>query len=141
MRRPAGEYTGSCCLCVPRMLELSEDGRVLLQQPLPELQQLRRQPAVWNTAAAVRGGGAPERVAVLLEPQRPLEITGLVGSSSSSSHVDIEVVISRGAADAFALLLLPFNGVPGAAGAALTYCWLTHTLQVRAGKQHPMVVT
>lgn len=46
--RPAGAYDSACCLCVPRALYLSPDGKHLMQEPLPELRELRQQQGAWH---------------------------------------------------------------------------------------------
>eukprot|EP00878_Enallax_costatus_P009511 GHUV01009939.1.p1 GENE.GHUV01009939.1~~GHUV01009939.1.p1 ORF type:complete len:772 (+),score=256.40 GHUV01009939.1:334-2316(+) len=117
--RPAGKYDSSCCLCVPRVLYLSPDGQAMLQEPLPELKLLRQQHTAWTT----------EGIPLSLLPGSPVDIAGTV---SGSSHMDMEITVSKGDADSFAVVLHPFveAGVAGAAGAAITYCWKTNTLQV-----------
>jgi hypothetical protein len=44
--------------------------------------------------------------------------------------VDLELQVAKGDADSFVLVMHPFEGVHGAAGAAVAYCWSTNTLQV-----------
>jgi hypothetical protein len=136
--RPAGSYDSACCLCVPRLLFLSPDGTRLLQEPLPELAALRQQHNAWHigstagkassltTAAGGSGGGDAFEAPLALQPGVPLQL----GSSSSSSHVDLELTLQRGEAESVVLLLQPFEGLPGAAGAGIAYCWATDTLQV-----------
>jgi hypothetical protein len=135
--RPAGTYDSACCLCVPRMLFLSPDGARLLQEPLPELPALRHQHAAWHVGPSGSGRGCSAaglssaadafQAPLALLPGVPLQL----GSSSSSSHVDVEVTLTRGEAESVVLLLQPFEGLPGAAGAGIAYCWTTDTLQVR----------
>jgi hypothetical protein len=151
--RPAGVYDSACCLCVPRMLYLSQDGNRLLQEPLPELAALRQQHGAWHVgkhaevkrAAGVikaAGAGVDENVSSAFEapkallPGVPLQFGDNKGSSragggSSSSHVDMEFTLARGEAESVVLLLQPFEGLPGAAGAGIAYCWATDALQVR----------
>jgi hypothetical protein len=143
--RPAGIYGSACCLCVPRLLFLSPDGSRLLQEPLPELAALRQQHSAWHIgtaghassssssssspsspAAAGSGAGDAFEAPLALLPGVQLQL----GSSSSSSHVDLEVTLTRGETESVVLLLQPFEGLPGAAGAGIAYCWATDTLQV-----------
>eukprot|EP00775_Hariotina_reticulata_P013159 gene13159-13289_t len=120
--RPPGTYDSACCLCVPRVLSLSPDGSTLLQEPLPELNLLRQHEKAWHAGEAA-GPAAP---LLLLPPGMVLQLGG-----SSGSHMDIELSIARGSADAVVLVLQPFDsGVEGAAGAGIAYCWETNTLQV-----------
>jgi hypothetical protein len=138
--RPAGSYDSACCLCVPRLLFLSPDCTRLLQEPLPELAALRQQHNAWHigsaadkasdsaAAAGERGAGGSLEAPLALLPGVPLQL----GSGSSSSHVDLEVTLQRGEAESVVLLLQRFEGLPGAAGAGIAYCWATDTLQVGA---------
>lgn len=130
--RPPGTYSSSSCLCVPRVLTLSADGSRLLQAPLPELRQLRQQEGAWHVgAAAGSGGNGSGSSPVLLRPREPLPVPlPTADGSSSSSSVDLELQVARGGAESFVLLLHPWAGVEGAAGAAVAYCWRTNTLQV-----------
>lgn len=102
------------------LYSVSADGQQLLQEPLPELKLLRQQYNTWSN----------DGIPVSLLPGRAVDLAGCV---SSSSHVDMEVTVSKGDSDSFALILQPFSraGVAGAAGAAISYCWKTNTLQVR----------
>lgn len=131
-QRPSGTYTSSCCLCVPRALYLSADGSTLLQEPLPELKQLRQQQqGAWHvgSAASAHGHSSSNSAGVKLSPGQPLQLgAGIAGFSSSS--VDMELQVARGDGDSFALVLHAFEGAEGAAGAAITYCWSTRELQV-----------
>lgn len=106
-----------CC----RDCLLLADGQELLQEPLPELKLLRQQHSSWSS------DGMP----VSLLPGCAVDLAGNV---SRSSHLDMEVTVSKGDSDSFAIVLQPFGdtGVTGAAGAAISYCWKTNTLQVRA---------
>jgi len=125
--RPPGEYGSACCLCLPRVLYLSPCGRSLRQEPLPELRELRQQQGAWHAGAAAAGKASSTGVS--LPPGQPLPLgSGEPGFSSSS--VDLELQVARGDAESFVLLLHPFQGAVGAAGAAITYCWDTNTLQV-----------
>lgn len=131
LQRPPGTYNSACCLCVPRVLYLSPDGSTLLQEPLPELRELRQQQGAWHVGAqghssSSNGNGS---AGVQLVPGQPLRVGAGVGGFSSSS-VDLELQIAKGDADSFALVLHSFEGVAGAAGAAISYCWSTNTLQV-----------
>jgi hypothetical protein len=126
--RPPGTYNSSCCLCVPRALYLSPDGTTLMQEPLPELQALRQPGSAWHIGSAAASGAAP----VLLPPGQPLRLGAGSAAFCSSSSIDVELQLAKGDAQSVALLLHPFDGVAGAAGAAITYCWDTNTLQVRS---------
>lgn len=132
--RPSGKYDASCCLCVPRVLYLSADGKTLLQEPLPELTQLRQQQGAWHIGAAAvaaareTGARAPPAGTVLLPAGVPVQLAG----SCSSSHIELEVTVAKGGADSVVLVLQPFDGLAGAAGAGVAYCWKTNTLQVGA---------
>jgi hypothetical protein len=138
--RPAGAYDSACCLCVPRVLYLSQDGSRLLQEPLPELAGLRQQRGAWHIGMHVgeyalgNGGANAFQAPQALLPGVPLKL-GVSSSSSrgssSSSHVDVEITLTRGEAESVVLLLQPFEGLFGAAGAGIAYCWATDTLQVR----------
>lgn len=128
--RPAGAYSSACCLCLPRVLTLSADGKHLQQAPLPELAQLRQQQGAWHAGAAATDDGTGASSTLI--PGQRLRIGDGLPVAFDSSSVDVELTVARGQADAFALLLQPFEGAAaGAAGAAVTYCWSTHTLQVR----------
>ncbi|KAF6262321.1 glycosyl hydrolase [Scenedesmus sp. NREL 46B-D3] len=131
--RPPGAYDSACCLCVPRVLYLSPDGARLLQEPLPELAALRQRRGAWHVGTAgtassgVTAADALEAPLALL-PGVPLQLGGGgAGGSRGSSHVDLELTLTRGEAESVVLLLQPFEG---AAGAAIAYCWSTDTLQV-----------
>lgn len=106
-----------------------------MQEPLPELRQLRQQQGAWHigTAAASSNGSINSRVGsagVALLPRQPMCLgDGVAGFSTS---VDLELQVAKGDADSFVLVMHPFEGVAGAAGAAIAYCWSTNTLQVRA---------
>ncbi|WIA38806.1 hypothetical protein OEZ86_002088 [Tetradesmus obliquus] len=140
--RPAGAYDSACCLCVPRVLYLSPDGSRLLQQPLPELSALRQQRGAWHVgkhaadgeAACTKSLGDADafEAPLALLPGVPMQLGGSSSSSSSSSssHVDVELTLARGEAESVVLLLQPFEGLAGAAGAGIAYCWATDTLQV-----------
>lgn len=108
-----------------------------MQQPLPELSELRQPQTAWHagTAAAAAGKDLGSTApAVPLPPRLPLPVgrNGSDSRSSSSSSVDLELQVAKGDADSFVLLLHAFEGAEGAAGAAIAYCWSTNTLQVRA---------
>jgi hypothetical protein len=150
--RPSGAYSSACCLCVPRALYLSPDGKTLMQEPLPELRQLRQQQGAWHiggsdaeSASSVNSSRGSDAVfatsansssrwrdsrGVALLPRRPLHLGGGVAGFNSSS-VDLELQVAKGDADSIVLVMHPFEGVKGAAGAAVAYCWSTNTLQVR----------
>jgi hypothetical protein len=143
--RPAGDYSSACCLCLPRVLTLSANGSRLQQAPLPELAQLRHQQGAWHAGAAAAAAAAAAdsgngSSGVSLLPGQRLRIgEGLPGAFNSSS-IDVELTVARGEADSLALLLHPFVGATaGAAGAALTYCWSTNTLQVRMNSAPPLI--
>ena len=132
--RPPGTYNSACCLCVPRVLHLSPDGRHLMQEPLPELRELRQVQGAWHVgaaaAAAKDNGNGLSSAPVALPPRQALPVGHGGAAFSSSSSVDLEVKIAKGASDSVALLLQPFEDCAGAAGAAISYCWSTNTLQV-----------
>eukprot|EP00879_Flechtneria_rotunda_P032845 GHRR01036238.1.p2 GENE.GHRR01036238.1~~GHRR01036238.1.p2 ORF type:complete len:107 (-),score=54.97 GHRR01036238.1:22-342(-) len=73
--RPAGTYNSACCLCVPRMLYLSPDGKHMLQEPLPELNCLREQQGAWHIGTA-----AGDSSSMSLLPGVPVDF----GDSSSN---------------------------------------------------------
>jgi hypothetical protein len=137
MRLP-GSYSSACCLCAPRALYLSPDGKTLLQEPLPELQELRQQEGAWHAGAAADAHSSSSSAGVVLLPGQPMRVgdgsdvlaSSSSRSSSSSSSMDLELMVAKGDADSFALVMHPFAGAVGASGAAITYCWSTNTLQV-----------
>jgi hypothetical protein len=136
MRLP-GSYSSACCLCVPRALYLSPDGKTLRQEPLPELRELRQQEGAWHVGAAATDAqgsstsSSSSSAGVTLLPGQPMRLgDGSSVLTSSSSSLDMELKVAKGGAESFALVLHPFAGAVGASGAAITYCWSTNTLQV-----------
>lgn len=85
------------------------------------------QPVCFSACSTLHTGSS-DTAGVALLPGQSLCLGGSsYGGFSSSSSVDVELTVSKGESDAFALVLHPFEG---AAGATIAYCWSTNTLQV-----------